>query len=64
ARLFSVPPAVFAAMRRVPPLAPALSRLTLSLQADDAETRQTLGWAPAVATAAALAATARSFARR
>lgn len=64
ARLFSVPPAVFAAMRRVPPLAPALSRLTLSLQANDAETRQTLGWAPAVATAAALAAAARGFARR
>lgn len=62
ARLFPVPPALLAAMRLVPPLAPALSRLTLSLQVDDAETRRTLGWCPTVATGPALAAAARSFA--
>lgn len=64
ARLFSVPPALLAAMRRVPPLAPALARLTMSLQVDDDKTRRTLGWWPIVATGPALAAAARGLAPR
>jgi UDP-N-acetyl-alpha-D-quinovosamine dehydrogenase len=64
ARLFPVPSALFAAFRLVPGLRPALSRLTLSLQIDDAETRRILGWSPAVDPEAALSATASAFARR
>ncbi len=64
ARLFPVPPALLAAFCSIPALGPALSRLTLSLQVDDAETRRILGWLPAVAAEEALAATARAFARR
>jgi UDP-4-keto-D-QuiNAc 4-reductase len=63
-RLFPVPAALLAAFCSVPALGPALSRLTLSLQVDDAETRRVLGWSPAVAAEAALAATARAFAGR
>jgi nucleoside-diphosphate-sugar epimerase len=62
ARLFSVPDAVFAALRRVPGIGLKLSRLTLSLQIDDSATRARLGWMPPVAAAAALRATARAFA--
>jgi nucleoside-diphosphate-sugar epimerase len=64
ARLFPVPMALLAACASVPPFGPALSRLVFSLQVDDAETRRTLGWSPAVTAEAGLAATARSFARR
>lgn len=64
ARLFPVPSALLGAVRRVPPLAPTLSRLSLSLQVDDSETRRSLGWRPAAATEPALAAAARSVARR
>ncbi|MGH7028993.1 MAG: NAD-dependent dehydratase, partial [Stellaceae bacterium] len=63
ARLFAAPPAVLATLSRVPALGPLISRLTLSLQVDDSETRRMLGWSPAIAPAAGLAATARAFAR-
>jgi nucleoside-diphosphate-sugar epimerase len=62
ARLFPAPSALFAALRRVPRIGPPLSRLTLSLQVDDAPTRALLDWTPPIAAAAALAATARAFA--
>ena len=64
ALLFAVPPAAFAMLSRVPGLGPPLSRLTLSLQVEDDETRQALGWLPAVAAEAGLALTARSYERR
>jgi nucleoside-diphosphate-sugar epimerase len=64
ARLFAVPSPLLAAFCSVPGLGPALSRLTLSLQADDAETRRALGWSPAVASAEGLAATACAYGRR
>jgi UDP-4-keto-D-QuiNAc 4-reductase len=64
ARLFPVPSALLAALGSLPALGPALSRLTLSLQVDDAETRRILGWSPAVMPEAGLAASARAFARR
>lgn len=63
ARLFALPPAVFVGLRLVPGLGPPLSRLTLSLQVDDAATRRALDWAPAVGPAAGLAATARACLR-
>jgi len=43
ARLFGVPPPALAMLRRLPKLGPLLSRLTLSLQVDDAETLTALG---------------------
>jgi len=64
ARLFPVPSAVLAAFGSVPVLRPALSRLTLSLQVDDTETRRILGWSPAVTPEAGLAATGRASARQ
>ena len=64
ARLFAVPPTLLAAFCSVPVLGPALARLILSLQADDAETRRALGWSPVVTPEAGLAATARAFASR
>ncbi len=63
ARLFAAPPQAFAALSRVQPLAPAISRLTASLQVDDSETRRLLGWSPRIAPEAGLSATARAFAR-
>jgi nucleoside-diphosphate-sugar epimerase len=63
-RLFALPEAVFAALRRLPGLGPAVSRLTLSLEVDDSATRAVLGWSPPVAAEAALLATARAIARR
>ena len=39
ARLFALPEAVFAVLRGLPALGPAVSRLTLSLQVDDGATR-------------------------
>ena len=64
ARLFALPDAVFAALRRLPALRRAVSSLTLSLEVDDRATRETLGWTPPVPPAAALAATARALASR
>ncbi|HEV2335402.1 MAG TPA: NAD-dependent epimerase/dehydratase family protein [Stellaceae bacterium] len=64
ARLFAVPDAVFAALRRVPGVGIAVSRLTLSLQGDDSLTRAVLGWSPPVAAEAGLVATARALAGR
>jgi nucleoside-diphosphate-sugar epimerase len=61
ARLFSAPQAAFAALRRLPALGPLVARLTLSLQIDDRETRELLGWAPAVSLDAGLAATVGAF---
>ncbi len=64
ARLFALPEFVFAAMRRLPGLGPAISRLTLSLQVDDGATRAVLGWSPPFAAEAGLLATARAVAAR
>jgi UDP-glucose 4-epimerase len=64
ARLFALPDAVFAALRRLPGLGPAVSRLSLSLQVDDGATRALLGWSPRVAAEAGLALTARAVAAR
>jgi nucleoside-diphosphate-sugar epimerase len=61
-RLFAVPEAVFTTLRRFPGIGPPLSRLTLSLQVEDATTRAVLGWTPPVLAAVALAATARAVA--
>ncbi len=63
-RLFAVPDAVLGLLRGVPALGPPLSRLTLSLQVDDSETRAALGWAPGAAPTEALARTARGFRRK
>lgn len=63
-RLFAVPPALLAAFCGAPVLGPAWSRLTLSLQLDDGETRRALGWRPTVTPEAGLAATARAYRRR
>ena len=60
ARLFALPDAVFAALRRLPGLGPVVSRLSLSLQVDDAQTRALLGWSPPIAAEAGLALTARA----
>jgi nucleoside-diphosphate-sugar epimerase len=64
ARLYAVPPALFAVLRRLPCVGPPLTRLTLSLQVDDKPTRALLGWSPPFAVADALATTARAFAKR
>jgi nucleoside-diphosphate-sugar epimerase len=64
ARLFALPDAVFAALRRLPGPGPAVSRLTLSLAVDDGRTRALLGWTPPVAAEAGLTLTARAFAAR
>ena len=61
ARLFCVPRPALAVLRQVPKLGPLLSRLTLSLQADDAETRVALDWQPPVSPEIGLAATAAAF---
>jgi nucleoside-diphosphate-sugar epimerase len=61
ARLFDLPPAVFAALSPLPMLGTAVKRLTASLQVDDSETRAALGWSPAVSVEAGLAATARTY---
>jgi UDP-N-acetyl-alpha-D-quinovosamine dehydrogenase len=64
ARLFGLPDAVFAALRRLPGLGPAVGRLSLSLQVDDGATRAALGWSPPVTAEAGLLATARVVAAR
>jgi nucleoside-diphosphate-sugar epimerase len=61
ARLFAVPRAVFAAFRGLPGLGPLISRLTLSLQVDDGETRAILDWRPPVSPENGLVITARAF---
>jgi UDP-N-acetyl-alpha-D-quinovosamine dehydrogenase len=61
-RLFPVPPALFAGLRLVPTIGPALRRLTSPLLVDDEETRRMLGWTPAIAPEVGLVATARAFA--
>lgn len=63
-RLFALPEAGFAALRRLPALGPLVARLTLSLQVDDSATRSLLDWTPAISPEAGLAATARDFRRR
>jgi nucleoside-diphosphate-sugar epimerase len=64
ARLFGVPQPALAMLRRLPKLGPLLSRLTLSLQVDDAETRAALDWRPPVSPEIGLAATANAFRAR
>jgi nucleoside-diphosphate-sugar epimerase len=61
ARLFRVPQPALAVLRRVPKLGPLLSRLTLSLQIDDTETRAALDWQPPVSPEIGLAATVNAF---
>jgi nucleoside-diphosphate-sugar epimerase len=61
ARLFSVPEPVLGMLRRLPKLGPLLSRLTLSLQVDDVETRAALDWRPPVSPEIGLGATAAAF---
>jgi nucleoside-diphosphate-sugar epimerase len=61
ARLFGVPRPALGMLHRLPKLGPLLSRLTLSLQVDDAETRTALDWRPPVSPEIGLAATARAF---
>jgi len=63
-RLFAMPEAVFATLRRLPLFGPLVARLTLSLQVDDSATRTLLDWAPPVSPEAGLAATARAFRHR
>jgi len=60
ARLFAAPPAVFAALRRMPRLGP-LAEMTLSLQLDDARTRTLARLGASGATETALAATVQAF---
>jgi nucleoside-diphosphate-sugar epimerase len=62
--LYRVPGFVWPVLRGVPGLGRKLGPLTLSLQVDDAPTRELLGWTPPVPAATALAATARAFAKR
>jgi nucleoside-diphosphate-sugar epimerase len=64
ARLIAVPPPFMATLRRFPGIGPFISRLTLSLQVDDAETRDLLGWQPRVAPETGLAETAAAFRSR
>lgn len=61
ARLFSVPRSALAMLHRLPKLGPLLSRLTVSLEVDDAETRAALDWRPPVSPEVGLAATAAAF---
>jgi nucleoside-diphosphate-sugar epimerase len=61
ARLFSVPRAVFTVLRGVPVLGLPISRLTLSLQVEDGETRAALGWRAPISPEIGLASTARAF---
>lgn len=64
ARLFSAPRWALGILCRVPKLGPLLSRLTLSLQVDDAETRAALDWRPPVSPEIGLAGTASAFRAR
>ena len=64
ARLFAVPRPALAALRRLPMLGRPLSRLTLSLQVDDAETRAALDWQPPISPERGLAAMVTAFRAR
>lgn len=64
ARLFAAPDALFAVLRTLPGIGPAVGRLTLSLQVDPGATNAALGWQPPVAAEAGLRATARALAAR
>jgi len=64
ARLFTVPPIIFAPFRGLPLLGPLIVRLTNSLQVDDSWTRAALDWHPPVSPKTALVATARDFRER
>jgi nucleoside-diphosphate-sugar epimerase len=64
ARLFAVPEAAFASLRRLPMLGPLVARLTLSLEVDDRPTRTALDWRPPVSPQTGLATTARAFRER
>jgi UDP-glucose 4-epimerase len=59
--LFSVSGPALSMLRRLPKLGPLLTRLTLSLQVDDAETRAAVGWYPPVSPEIGLLATAAAF---
>ena len=61
AQLFAVPAPVVPALCRFPVAGPLVSRLTLSLQVDDAATRLLLDWQPPVSPEAGLAETAFWF---
>jgi len=64
ARLFAVPPIIFAPFHGLPLLGPLIVRLTNSLQVDDSWTRAALDWHPPVSPETALVATARDFRER
>ena len=64
ARLFTVPPIIFAPFHGLPLLGPLIVRLTNSLQVDDSWTRAALDWHPPVSPETALVATARNFRER
>jgi nucleoside-diphosphate-sugar epimerase len=61
ARLFALPQPLAAMMRVLPGLGPLAARLSLSLQADDGETRAALGWTPPFPAEQALLASARAW---
>ena len=61
ARLVPFPTPLFAGLRRLPGMGPAVCRLTLSLQVDDASSRAALTWRPPMEAETALAETARAF---
>jgi nucleoside-diphosphate-sugar epimerase len=63
-RLFSIPRPALGMIRGLPKLGPLLSRLTLSLQVDDAATRAALDWRPPVSPDIGLAVTAAAFRNR
>lgn len=62
ARLLAVPALVFALLRWLPGIGPAVARLTSPLEVDDAPTRALLGWTPPHPADAALRLTARAVA--
>jgi len=64
ARLFAIPNAAFAALRRLPAIGPAVCRLSLSLEVDDTATRAVLGGWPTFTAKTGVLATARSVASR
>jgi nucleoside-diphosphate-sugar epimerase len=63
-RLCAAPAKLLAGLAVVPALADVVRRISLPLLVDDAETRRTIGWMPAVAAEDGLALTARAWAGR
>lgn len=59
-RLFALPHPMLAALRVLPGVGPLAARLSLSLQADDRETRDVLGWTPPFPAQEALLASVRA----